>query len=297
VKIAVTGTHGLIGRHLVSRLRADGHEVVALIRGPAGPGQVTWDPGRGILDASGLLGVEAVVNLAGVSIFGRWTEARRRAIRDSRVRATSLLVGTLIELRPPPSVLLNASAVGWYGDRGDEMLDESSGPGTGFLAELCRDWEQATAAAAAADIRTVLLRSGIVLAPDGGALKAQLPLFKLGLGGHLGRGTQWTSWISLEDEVGAIVHLLATDHRGPVNLTAPTPLTNQELARAIGGAVRRPAALAVPRLGLDIVFGRRMTAEMLMASQRAVPGVLRDRGYTFAHPTVEAALAAALRSR
>jgi uncharacterized protein len=295
MKVAVTGTHGLVARHLLPHLRADGHEVVALVRGPAGPGEVSWDPATAALDPADLAGIDAAIHLAGVGIFGRWTPAHKQAVLDSRVRGTTLLAERIASLDRRPAVLLSASAVGWYGDRGPEILDETSRPGSGFLAQVCRSWEAATAPAADAGIRTVNLRSGIVLAGDGGSLKAQLPLFRLGLGGRLGDGEQWTSWISAADEVGAILHALAShDLRGPVNLTAPGPVTNRAFTRALAGAVHRPAGLAVPGFALKAVLGPQMATEMLLAGQRVLPRALEASGYVFAHPDIEAGLASAL---
>jgi uncharacterized protein (TIGR01777 family) len=295
MKVAVTGTHGLIAHHLIPRLRAAGHDVVAVVRGDPGPGEVSWDPAAGRLNATDLQGVEGVVHLAGVGIFSRWTDAHKRAVLDSRVQGTSLLARRLAELEHPPTVLCSASAVGFYGDRGDEILDESSSSGSGFLAQVCREWEAAAAPATAAGIRTVLLRTGIVLAGDGGSLKTQLPLFKLGLGARLGHGTQWTSWISIDDEVGGILHALEHDTvSGPLNLTAPAPVPNRDFTRALGAAVHRPAALAVPGFAIRAVLGAEMADEMLLGGQRVLPGALQASGYTFAHPSIEDGLAAAL---
>lgn len=295
MKVAVTGTHGLIAHHLIPRLQAAGHEVVAIVRGHARPGEVSWDPAAGRLDPADLEGVEGVVHLAGAGIFSRWTDAHKRAVLDSRVQGTSLLARRLAELDRLPAVLCSGSAVGFYGNRGAEVLDETSASGSGFLAEVCREWEAAAEPATEAGIRTVLLRTGIVLAADGGALKAQLPLFKLGLGARLGHGTQWTSWISVEDEVGGILHALEHDTvSGPLNLTAPAPVTNRDFTRALGVAVHRPAALAVPGFAIRAVLGPDMADEMLLGGQRVLPRALEASGYTFAHPVIDDGIAAAL---
>ncbi|MDQ6839261.1 MAG: TIGR01777 family oxidoreductase, partial [Actinomycetota bacterium] len=222
MQIAVTGTHGLIARHLIPALEAKGHRVTPVVRSSPQPGQVHWDPDAGHLDADGLAGVDAVIHLAGVGVFARWSAERKHRILDSRVKGTRLLADRIAGLDDAPATLLSGSAVGYYGDRGDEVLTEDSAQGEGFLADVCAQWEAATGPAATAGIRTVLLRTGIVQASDGGALKTQLPIFKLGAGGRLGGGRQWTSWISIDDEVGAIVHALEIeDLSGPVNLTAP----------------------------------------------------------------------------
>jgi uncharacterized protein (TIGR01777 family) len=249
----------------------------------------------GTIDASALAGVDAVVNLAGEGIGDhRWTEAQKRRIRDSRVTGTTVLAEAMAALEPRPSVLLNASAVGYYGDRGDEVLTEASGPGTGFLSEVVQAWEGATRPAAAAGIRTACFRTGIVLAADGGALAKQLPLFRFGLGGRLGSGTQWLPWIALEDEVGAIVHLLTADVEGPVNLAAPDPVTNATFTEVLGRVLGRPSFLAVPAFGPRLLLGRELADELLFSSARMVPEKLRASGYQFALPELEGALRSVL---
>jgi uncharacterized protein (TIGR01777 family) len=249
----------------------------------------------GTIDASALAGVDAVVNLGGEGIGDhRWTEAQKRRIRDSRVTGTTVLAEAMAALEPRPSVLLNASAVGYYGDRGDEVLTEASGPGTGFLSEVVQAWEGATRPAAAAGIRTACFRTGIVLAADGGALAKQLPLFRFGLGGRLGSGTQWLPWIALEDEVGAIVHLLTADVEGPVNLAAPDPVTNATFTEVLGRVLGRPSFLAVPAFGPRLLLGRELADELLFSSARMVPEKLRASGYQFALPELEGALRSVL---
>lgn len=294
--IIVSGSHGFIGSALVPALAAAGHRARRLVRGSAGEGEVAWDPDAGTIDDAALAGVEGVVHLAGVGIGDkRWTPEQKERIRGSRVIGTGLLVKALAGLPTPPRVLVSGSAVGYYGDRGDEVLTEASSPGDGFLAEVVRAWEDATAPAADAGIRVVHLRSGVVQSPGGGALKKQLPMFKLGVGGPLGNGRQWVSWITLEDEVAAIVHLLGDDSLdGPVNATAPEPVTSAGLARALGKALHRPAVLPVPKAALSLVVGRQMADEMVTASQRVVPARLAAAGFTFRHPEVGAAMVALL---
>lgn len=295
MQIAVTGTHGLIARHLIPALEAAGHRVTALVRGRAEPGQVHWDPDAGELDTDDLVGTDAVVHLAGVGIFSRWSAEHKRRMLDSRVKGTSLLTNRIAGLDRKPSVLLSGSAVGFYGDRGDEILTEESGPGEGFLADLCAQWEAATAPAVTAGIRTVLLRSGIVQAGDGGALGTQLPIFKLGAGGRLGSGRQWTSWITIDDEVGAILHALGADKlSGPINLTAPEPVTNRTYTKVLGQVLHRPALLVVPAPAIKAVLGTQMATEMLLGGQRALPAALEGSGYRFGQPDLVGGLRAVL---
>jgi uncharacterized protein (TIGR01777 family) len=260
------------------------------------PSAIRWDPAAGQLDPADLEGVDAVVHLAGAGIGDRrWTAARKREIRDSRLQGTDLLARTLAGLDRRPAVLLSASGVNVYGDRGDEELTEASAPGHGFLAEVVRGWEAATAPAAEAGIRTVTMRSGIVLSARGGALTRLLPLFRLGLGGRMGSGRQWWSWISVDDEVGAMAFLIERDDvAGPVNLTAPAPVTNAELTRALGRVLHRPTLVPVPAFGPRLVVGRGLADELLFNSMRVLPGVLTTAGYRFRHPDVETALAAVL---
>lgn len=291
VKIVVSGASGLIGQPLVRRLRADGHEVVQLVRRPPRePGEAWWDPDAGQVDAAALDGVRAAVNLSGAGVGDRrWTSEYRHVIRDSRVNATRTLATALASLDPRPDVLLNGSAIGYYGDRGEEELTEASGPGTTFLADVVQDWEAATRPAQDAGIRVTFLRSGLVMDPRGGAFGRLMPFFRLGLGGPLGSGRMWWSWITLEDEVGAIRFLLDHDVPGPVNLTGPTPARNAEVARALGKALRRPALLPVPPPALRVAIGA--FADEVMSSQRVLPVRLADAGYAFRHPTLETACA------
>jgi len=289
--IAISGASGLVGTALARALQSGGHRVVRLVRRPPGADEVRWDPAGGTIDAAGLEGVDGVVHLAGESIAdGRWTSARKRRIRDSRVEGTRLLAGALGRLARKPAVLVSASAIGIYGDRGDEELDEASAPGRGFLADVGRAWEAATADAATAGIRVVLPRLGIVLAPDGGALAKMLPPFRLGLGGPLGPGTQWMSWITLEDTVRVLLAALERPAlSGPVNATAPAPVTNAEFTRLLAAAVHRPAIFPVPALALEVLFGE-MAREALLASQRVIPRRLTAAGFVFEDPVLGPAL-------
>lgn len=296
MRVAITGATGLLGRALRARLEMGGHTVLPISRRPV-LGGVRWDPARGQLDPQGLRSCEAVVNLAGARIApARWTEAYKREIRDSRVRATELLSTTLARLDPPPRTFLSASATGYYGPRPwSEVLDETSSPGRGFLAALCVEWEVATAPAQAAGIRTVLLRTGPVLSPQGGFLSPLLPLFRIGLGGSIGDGWQGVSWIALEDWLRAVEFLLQTPSLdGPVNLTAANPVTFNEFARTLGRVLRRPAFLRVPAFAVRLAFGREMAEEVLLSGQRVVPRRLLEAGFVFRYPALEDALRAAL---
>lgn len=293
-RIAVTGSTGLIGSALVGRLKQDGHEVVRLVRSaPKGPDEVRWDPTAGTIDAESLAGIDGAVHLAGEGIGEkRWSTEQKAKILDSRVEGTTLLATTMAGLSPRPSVLVSGSGIGYYGLRGDEVLTEASSAGTGFLADVCQQWEAATGPAEAAGIRVAHIRTGIVLAPKGGAFGKILPLFKLGLGGKLGKGDQWWSWISLEDEVRLISHLLTADVSGAVNGTAPQPATNAELTKAAGKALGRPTFLPVPKFALGLVMGGELTEEVILAGQRALPEVAEKSGFTFSHPDLASALKA-----
>ena len=293
MKIAVTGGSGFLGSALVPALLADGHEVLRLVRrAPERPDEVRWDPSARV-DEDGLRGVEAVIHLAGANVGGRrWTEAYRREILTSRVEGTTTISAAVARLQPPPRVLLSASAVGYYGDTGDRVVDETDGPGSGFLADVVRRWEEATAAAGAAGVRVVHLRSGVVLARTGGALAPVLPLFRLGLGGRIGSGRQYVSWISLPDEVAAIRFLLSSPAiSGPVNLTAPGPVTNADYTKALGRALHRPTVLPVPARPLRLALDG-LADEALLAGQRVRPRVLTEAGFQFAHLDIDAALGA-----
>lgn len=296
MRVLVTGSRGLIGTALIERLQSGGHRTTRLVRGAPGAGEVAWDPAAGAIDRAGLEGHDAVVHLAGEGIGDhRWTAAHKARVLDSRKAGTRLLTEALAGLDQPPAVLVSASAVGYYGDRGDEVLTEDSTPGSGFLADVVREWEAATGPATDAGIRTVLTRTGIVLSDRGGALAEMLPIFKLGAGGRLGSGRQWWSWISLDDHCSAIERALAdTALSGPLNSTAPNPVTNAVLTSTLGRVLRRPAIAPVPKVALAIRFGREMAEEMLLAGQRVLPARLDAAGFTFAHPELEGALRAIL---
>lgn len=295
MRVAVTGSSGLIGSALVAHLRSSGHEAVPVRRGAAGSGEIAWDPAAGTIDPAAFRGIDAVVHLAGAGIGDhRWTEDYKREIRESRTRSTNLLSEALAALDDGPRVLLSGSAIGWYGSRGDEVLDESSSVGSGFLADVCVDWEASTAVAQAAGVRVAHLRTGIVLSPKGGALKKQLPLFKFGLGGRFGTGRQWQSWISIDDEIGAIMFLLENDISGPVNLTAPAPVTNAEFTKVLAAVLRRPALVPVPSFGPKLLLGAELAQNLLFDGQRVLPKVLESGRYAFRHPDLETALRALL---
>jgi len=295
MKVAITGSSGLIGSSLRRRLAVD-HTVIAVVRGVPGEGQISWDPATERLERADLDGVDAVIHLAGAGIADkRWTDAQKQTLLDSRVRGTGLLARTLAALDRRPEVLLSASAIGYYGDRGDAELTEASSRGEGFLADLCEQWEQATAPAEEAGIRVAQLRTGIVLSRAGGALARQLPLFRFGLGGRLGSGRQYTSWVTLEDEVEAIRFALDTPGlRGPLNLTAPRPVTNGEFTATLGRVLHRPAVLPVPPVALRLVLGRQLADEAILAGQRVLPRALLDAGYQFTQPELEDGLRSVL---
>jgi uncharacterized protein (TIGR01777 family) len=292
VRVLVTGSTGFIGSALVSALGQRGDKVVRLGRGGGASGGPTWDPEAGTISTVAFDGVDAVVHLAGEGIGEKkWTPEQKRRIVESRTKGTALLAHTLADLPTKPAVLVSGSAIGYYGDRGDETLDETSTSGDDFLAGLCREWEAAAQPAADAGIRLVNTRTGIVLAPQGGVLKRLLTPFRLGLGGRVGSGRQWMSWIAMEDAVGAILHAL--DHetlRGPVNLTAPNPVTNAELTKKLGAAVHRPTVLPTPLLPLKLLYGGELVAALLVGGQRVLPRRLTDDGYVFAQPELAGAL-------
>ncbi|WP_328683797.1 TIGR01777 family oxidoreductase [Streptomyces sp. NBC_00343] len=294
-RIAVTGASGLIGSALVRSLTADGHEVVRLVRHRArSADEVCWDPEGQYVDAAGLDGCDAVVNLAGAGVGDhRWTDDYKKTVRDSRVLGTAALAEAVAALDRPPRVWVNGSAIGFYGETGDRAVDESAPPGDGFLPSLCVEWEEATAPVREAGVRTVFARTGLVVAREGGAWAKLFPLYKAGLGGRFGNGRQYWSFVALHDEVAAIRHLIDTDGlSGPFNLTAPNPLTNREISATMGRVLRRPSLFTVPAPALKLVLGE-MSGDVL-GSQRVLPKRLLESGFTFAFPEIEGAIRAAL---
>jgi uncharacterized protein len=292
MKIAVTGSTGLIGSALVPHLADAGHEVVRLVRGQARTADaVPWDPDRGMLDAAALEGVDAVVNLAGENIAkGRWTTAKKRRILESRVKSTTLLATTMASLQRRPRCFVSASAVGYYASSGDRIITESDPAGEDFLSKVCLAWEAATQSAEASGIRTVRGRIGVVLSAEGGALAGQLPLFRWGLGGRLGSGRQYVPWIAVEDLVRAINYCLTNESlRGPVNLTAPNPVTNLEFTKTLGNVLKRPTILPAPAFALRLALGE-MADQLLLPSLRVVPERLLRSGFRFAHPELKVAI-------
>jgi uncharacterized protein (TIGR01777 family) len=291
--VAVTGSTGLIGTALFGALEADGHLVRRIVRGTASANRhdIRWEPAAGMIDAVELSGVDAIVHLAGANVAGkRWTKAYKAQIRDSRVLGTRLLCATIAGMTTKPSVLVSASAVGYYGDRGDEQVDESSPPGRGFLADVCRQWEAETQVAADAGVRVVNLRFGVVLSREGGALAQMLTPFKMGVGGVLGSGRQFISWIALDDAVRAIQFALqAAALSGPINAVAPEPVTNRRFTEALGRTLGRPTVLPMPALAARLAFGE-MADEMLLSGVRAVPHGLQNAGFEFQHAQLESAL-------
>jgi uncharacterized protein len=291
--VAVTGASGLIGSAVSRRLEAAGHRVTRLVRRAPGPGEIRWDPTAGSLDPAALDGADAVVHLSGENVGARWTAARKARIRSSRVASTRLLSETLAGLPRPPQVMVSASAVGIYGDRADEVLTEGSPPGDpdrDFLVSVAQEWEEAAEPARVEGIRVVHPRFGVVLSRAGGALRKMLLPFRLGLGGRFGNGQQWMSWISIDDAVKAVHHALVDDRlQGPVNVTAPEPVTNRDFTRTLGRALSRPAPFAVPEAALRLVLGE-MAGGTVLSSARVVPARLLQAGFRFGHPDLESAL-------
>ena len=290
MKILVSGASGLIGSALVPALAGEGHQVLRLVRRPPRRDEASWDPVTGVVDPAALAGADALVHLAGENIAGRWTAGRKRRIRASRVEVTRSLCETLARSASRPGVLVCASAIGYYGDRGTEPLTEDSAPGHGFLADVCRDWEAATGPAAQSGIRVVNVRFGVVLSPRGGALAKVLLPFRLGLGGVVGNGRQFWSWVALEDVVGAIRHALVTDRlRGPVNVVAPNPVPNSEFTRTLGRVLRRPTIFPLPAPAARLLLGE-MADALLLASAQVQPIRLEGSGYPFQFRDLEPAL-------
>jgi uncharacterized protein len=296
MRIALSGSTGFLGRALSERLTAAGHRVVPLTRrSSAAAGQsIAWDPARGELAPDALAGIDAVIHLAGENIAQRWTDDVKREIRESRVKSTALVARTMQAMERPPRILLSGSAIGIYGDRGDELLDESSAPGHGFLADVVRVWEDATSELDRADVRVVHLRTGLVLGTHGGALEKMLTPFRLGLGGRIGSGAQVMSWITLDDWTRAVEFLLGAGQvKGPVNLVAPVPVSNADFTHALGHALGRPTIVSVPETAIRVMFGE-MGEATILASQRVVPTRLLGAGFTFRHETISDALRAVL---
>lgn len=288
-KILVTGSSGLIGTALIPALKASGDEVVCLVRGAAGRGQIGWDPARTLAPES-VSGFDTVVHLAGESIVGRWSDSKKRGILESRVQGTSNLAKALAVAALRPRVVISASAIGYYGDRGEETLREDSTSGEGFLPEVCREWEHAAEPAAKAGIRTVQMRFGLVLSRSGGALQKMLLPFRMGVGGNMGNGRQWWSWVDISDLVGAVLHVIKTDTvRGPVNVVAPAPVRNAEFTKTLASVLSRPAIFPMPAFAARLVFGQ-MGDELLLASQRVEPAKLMASGYVFQKADLRAAL-------
>lgn len=294
MKIVVSGSSGLIGPPLIEALNRRDHATVRLVRRRVSSAErsLLWDPERGTIDRAGLEGADVVIHLAGENVFGRWSPAKQRRIRDSRVQGTRLLTDAIAGLKRRPAALLAASAIGYYGDRGEEAVTEQSAPGEDFLARVARDWEAATAAASRAGIRVVNMRFGVVLTTTGGALAKMLPAFRLGLGGPVGSGNQYLSWISLDDCINAVLHVLTDPSlTGPVNMTAPAPVTNREFAKTLGKVLGRPALITVPAFALRMAFGTEGAA-MLQSGQRVLPARLLASEFQFCHTEIEPALRA-----
>ena len=293
--VAITGSSGLVGTALHAALQERGDDVVRIVRSNPGSGEVLWNIDAGEIDADGLDGVDAVVHLAGEGIGdAKWSPEHKKKVIESRTLSTALLADTIAGLAHKPTVFVSGSAIGFYGDRGSADLTEQSDPGTGFLPDLVDAWETAAQPAVDAGIRTAFIRTGIVLSPAGGALKEQLPFFKMGIGGKIGDGTQYWSWISITDQVNAILHIVDGDLSGPVNLTAPHPATNAEFTAALGKALGRPTFLPTPRFAVEVRLGKEAAQDMLYASAKVLPGALVDSGFVFTHPTIDDAFGALL---
>jgi len=292
MKILISGASGLVGAAVAQSLTNDHHEIIRLVRrAPRSREEIEWNPDANKLDASGLNHIEAVVHLAGESIAsGRWNREKKARIRDSRVKGTRLLSETLANLSQPPRVLVSASAIGYYGDRGDEVLTEESAEGRGFLAEVCREWEAATGAAQERGVRVIMMRFGMILSERGGALTKMMPPFKMGVGGRIGSGQQFISWVALDDVVGAIIYAIGTESlTGPINTVAPNPVTNEEFTRVLGRVLSRPTIFPLPAFAARLAFGE-MADELLLSSARVEPRRLLESGYRFRYADLESAL-------
>ncbi len=293
MKVAITGASGMVGTALKDKLKAEGHEVVSYARkvSPGQTGEFAWNPDAGTIDTAGLVGVEAVVNLAGENIAGkRWSAEQKEKIRASRVKGTTLLANTIAALAVKPEVLVSASAIGFYGDRGDEMLTENSAPGTGFLAEVCKEWEQSTKAAEASGVRIVMARFGVILSKNGGALQKMLPIFQMGGGGIIGSGKQYMSWVTLDDVVNALIFAVQNKSvKGAVNIVAPNSVRNSEFTDALGHALHRPVVLPLPAFAAKLIMGE-MADELLLSSARVEPLALEENKFGFEYPNLAGAL-------
>jgi uncharacterized protein (TIGR01777 family) len=299
MKVLVSGSHGLVGKAFIKSLLNRGDTVSRLVRGaPSGSNDIEWHPNKGQIDAARLGGFDAVVHLAGESIAsGRWTPEKKQKIRDSRIKGTQLLSGALANTPQPPSVFISASAIGFYGDRGDEVLTEQSAPGNDFLADVCKHWEESAEPAAEKGIRLVKVRLGIVLDRDGGALAKMLPPFRMGIGGRIGDGKQWMSWIALADVVRALQFVIdKRDLSGAVNFVAPNPVTNTTFTSALGNILGRPTFFPVPAFGARLAFGE-MADALLLSSQRVEPKRLNEAGFNFHYANLNDALSETLRPR
>ncbi len=294
MNVLISGASGMVGTALRVALKSDGHGITPLVRGAAKTGEVSWDPLTGKLDPAALQGMDAAVHLAGENIAGRWTDSKKKAIRESRVLGTKTLCGALAKMSVAPKVLVSASAIGFYGNRGDEILTESSAPGSGFLPDVCKEWEAATAPLQSAGIRTVLLRIGVIVSVKGGALAKMLTPFKMGVGGVIGDGKQYMSWVSLDDVVGAIIFALKNESlRGPANAAAPNAVTNQVFTKTLGKVLSRPTIFPMPAFAARLAFGE-MANDLLLGSTRVVPEKLKAAGYAFKFPELEGAFRATL---
>lgn len=292
MKILIGGSHGLVGTALIKSLEAEGHEIFRLVRhAPTSKTEVEWSPDRYSIALARIEGFDAVVNLAGESIAeGRWTDEKKRRIRESRVKGTKLLGDALANLTVPPKTFVCASAIGYYGNRGDELLTETSAPGDDFLAKVCADWEEATALATEKGIRVVNARFGVILDTNGGALKKMLPPFRMGVGGRIGSGKQWMSWIALDDVIGGIKFALANESvKGPVNFVSPNPVTNAEFTKTLGKVLSRPTIFPIPAFAIKLMFGE-MGEDLLLGGQRVAPARLAGGGFEFSYAQLEAAL-------
>lgn len=292
MKFLITGSSGLIGKALISFFKKEHHDVYKLVRVRTDllADEIAWDPERGVINPALLEGVDVFIHLAGENIMGRWTASKKRRIKESRVKGTQLLCQSLCQLKKPPHVLISASAIGYYGNRGDEILNEQSARGEGFLAEVCEEWEEATRLAAENRIRVVNLRIGMVLSPYGGALQQMLPIFKLGLGGKMGSGDQYVSWIVIDDLVRVVDYTIHQEKlAGPLNAVTPYPVTNQEMTKILGHILHRPTFLAMPNFMVELVFGE-LGKEVLLSSERVKPKKLEDAGFQYQYPHLEEAL-------